>query len=88
MASLEFWVLCEEDLYKIEPADLKTASKEARITHARTVLCYLAVRKLKISCAEVARTLRISPATVSRATSRAAGIKNLKQLQNQFSRGF
>ncbi len=73
--------------YKIDPADLKTASKEARITQARTVLCYLAVRKQKISCADVARTLRISPATVSRAASRAAGIENLKQLQNHILRG-
>ena len=73
--------------YKTDPADLKTASKEATITQARTVLCYLAVRKLKISCADVARTLRISPATVSRAAGRAAGIENLKQLQKHFLRG-
>jgi REP element-mobilizing transposase RayT len=73
--------------YKTDPADLKTASKEATITQARTVLCYLAVRKLKISCADVARTLRISPAAVSRAAGRAAGIKNLKQLQKYFLRG-
>ena len=81
-------VLLTNHVHLLLKTDLKTASKEARITQARTVLCYLAVRKLKISCAEVARTLRISPATVSRATSRAAGIKNLKQLQNQFLSGF
>jgi len=69
--------------YKIDPEDLKTAGKEAMITKARTVLCYLAVRKLMISCADVARTLRISPATVSRATSRAAAIPNMKQLQDK-----
>jgi putative transposase len=69
--------------YKIDPEDLKTASKETTITKARTVLCYLAVRKLMISCADVARTLRISPATVSRATSRAVAITNMKQLQDK-----
>ena len=69
--------------YKIDPEDLKTASKEATITKARTVLCYLAVRKLMISCAEVARSLRISPATVSRAIRRAGAIKNMKQLQDK-----
>ena len=68
--------------YRTDPADLKTASKEATITQARTVLCYLAVCKLKISCADVARILRISPATGSQAAGRAVGIKNLKQLQN------
>ena len=68
--------------YEIDPADLKTAGKEATITKARTVLCYLAVRKLMISCADVARTLRISPATVSRAASRGSELSNLKHLQN------
>jgi hypothetical protein len=69
--------------YKIEPEALKTASKEATITKARTVLCYLAVRKMMISCADVARTLRISPSTVSRATSRATAITNIKLLQDK-----
>jgi len=70
--------------YKIAPEDLKTASKEAAITKARTVLCYLAVRKLMISCADVARKLGISPATVSRAVSRASSIEDLNQLQELF----
>jgi REP element-mobilizing transposase RayT len=70
--------------YCIDPDDLKTASKERRLTKARTVLCYLAVRRLKISCADVARKLRISPATVSRAASRGAGLPNLKQIQKEF----
>ncbi len=43
----------------------------------------LAVRKSMISCADVARTLRISPATVSRATSRGVAITNMKQLQDK-----
>ena len=37
--------------YRIDPDDLKTAGKESTLTKARTVLCYLAVRKLQISCA-------------------------------------
>jgi REP element-mobilizing transposase RayT len=41
--------------YRIDPDDLKTASKESTLTKARTVLCYLAVRRLMISCADVAR---------------------------------
>jgi REP element-mobilizing transposase RayT len=67
--------------YEIDPEDLKTASKESTITKARTVLCYLAVRKLMISCADVARTSRISPATVSRATSRGPELLNLEKIQ-------
>ena len=69
--------------YSIDPQDLKTASKESTLTKARTVLCYLAVRKLMISCAEVARKLGISPATVSRAASRAVKLPNLKRMQKE-----
>jgi hypothetical protein len=70
--------------YKIAPEDLKTASKEVSITKARTVLCYIAVRKLMISCADVARRMKISPATVSRAVSRASSIEDLSRLQALF----
>lgn len=53
--------------YNVEPEELKTASKESSITTARRMLCYLAVRKLMVSCTEVARHLNISPTAVSRA---------------------
>ena len=69
--------------YRIDPDDLKTAGKESTLTKARTVLCYLAVRKLQISCADVARKLKISPATVSRAASRGKSVPNLKQIQKE-----
>jgi hypothetical protein len=66
------------EYYSIDPDDLKTAGKENTLTKARTVLCYIAVRKLMISCADVACKLRISPATVSRATS----LPKLKQIES------
>ena len=69
--------------YRIDSDDLKTAGKESTLTKARTVLCYLAVRKLQISCADVARKLKISPATVSRAASRGKSFPNLKQIQKE-----
>ena len=39
--------------------------------------------KLMISCADVARTLRISPATVSAATSRGADLLKLEKLHQE-----
>ncbi len=69
--------------YEIDPENLKTAIKESTITKARTLLCYLAVRKLMVSCADVARALNISPATVSRAASRGAELSNLEQIQKK-----
>jgi len=73
--------------YRIDPDDLKTASKESTLTKARTVLCYLAVRRLMISCADVARHLKISPVTVSRAASRGANLPDLKRIQNELLGG-
>jgi chromosomal replication initiation ATPase DnaA len=70
--------------YEIGPENLKAASKESAITTARTLLCCLAVRKLMISCAGVARALNISPATVSQATSRGAKLSNLELIQKSF----
>ncbi len=69
--------------YEIDAKELKTASKQSTITKARSLICYLAVRKLMISCADVARALNISPATVSRATSRGAQLSNLEQIQKK-----
>jgi len=39
--------------------------------------------ELQISCADVARKLKISPATVSRAASRGRSFPNLKQIQKE-----
>jgi chromosomal replication initiation ATPase DnaA len=57
-------------IFELPVSDLKTSSKHRRIVQARAVLCYLAVRKLRCSCADVARRLNISPNTVSMAVSR------------------
>ena len=63
--------------------DLKTSSKNRNIVQARAVLCYLAVRKLRFSCTEVARRLNISPNTVSMAVSRGQKIEDIKLIQKQ-----
>jgi len=68
--------------FKIDTEDLKTTSKERNISRARKVLCYLAVRKLAISGAEVARALKISPSTVSKAVIKGrmeAGRNNIQE---------
>ena len=74
--------------YRIDSDDLKTAGKESTLTKARTVLCYLAVCKLKISCADVARKLEISPATVSRAASRGNELAGAKTDTKRIDRKF
>ncbi len=69
--------------YNIEPADLKTASKQSTITLARRMLCYLAVRKLMLSCTEVARELNISPTAVSRAASVGRNLPDRDKIQRE-----
>lgn len=62
------------EYYKIHLDELRTKSKASNIVTARAVLCYLAVRKLNISCADVARNLNIAPSTVSKAVNRGLSL--------------
>jgi putative transposase len=56
--------------YGIEINELMTKSKVPAIARARSILCYLAVRKLGLNGNEVALKLNISPSAVSKATRR------------------
>jgi hypothetical protein len=67
--------------FKVDVEDLKSASKERNISHARSVVCYLAVRKLMISCADVARALKISPSTVSKTVIKGRAVNDRKKIQ-------
>jgi len=67
--------------YHIDIEDLKTASKARTVSLARSVLCYLAVRKLLFSCAEVARTLNISASSVSKAVAKGRALASRTKIQ-------
>jgi REP element-mobilizing transposase RayT len=69
--------------YNIESEDLKTASKQSTITLARRMLCFLAVRKLMLSCTEVARKLNISPTAVSRAAEIGRHLPDRDKIQKK-----
>ena len=69
--------------FDLESEDLKTASKERTITFARRMLCYLAVRKLMLSCTEVARQLNFSPTAVSRAATIGRKLPDRRLIQKQ-----
>lgn len=69
--------------YKISVDDLKTASKERKISRARSMVSYFAVRKLMMSCADVARTLKISPSAVSKAAIKGRGASSRKKIQQE-----
>ncbi|MGD9236705.1 MAG: helix-turn-helix domain-containing protein, partial [Desulfobacterales bacterium] len=49
--------------YKIDPDDLKSASKARVITNARRALCYIAVRKLGYKCTDISKAAGIDATT-------------------------
>ncbi|MFH1076567.1 MAG: hypothetical protein V1753_06975 [Pseudomonadota bacterium] len=53
---------------------VKSTSKLPLIATARSVLCYLAVRRLRMNGTELARMLTISQSAVSKASARGQGI--------------
>ena len=56
--------------FGIEATELKSGTRQRAVVKARTVLCYLAVRKLACSCAQVGKVLKISPQAVSMSVPR------------------
>ena len=69
--------------YKINPENLKSASKERLVTEARRVLCYIAVRKLGYKCTEVSKEMAISSVTVSKAVSLGSRLPEVDKIQKQ-----
>jgi REP element-mobilizing transposase RayT len=69
--------------YQIDIMELKTASKARQVSLARSMLCYLAVRKFMLSCAEVARTLNISPSAVSKAVTKGQALTNRAKMEKE-----
>ncbi len=56
--------------FGVSPAALASPGKEPSLAAARATLCYLAVRKLRVSGAKLAERLKISPSAVSKAARR------------------
>lgn len=67
--------------FKVDIDDLRSVTKERQVSRARRVLCYIAVRKLAIRGAEVARALKISPSTVSKAVTKGRMDADRKKIQ-------
>jgi REP element-mobilizing transposase RayT len=69
--------------YKIDPEDLKSASKERVITNARRALCYIAVRKLGYKCTDISKTVGIDATTASRAARLGSKLPEIEMIQKQ-----
>jgi len=69
--------------YKIDPENLKSASKERPVTEARRVLCYIAVRKLGYKCTDISKTVGISAVTASKAVGLGSKLSRIGEIQKQ-----
>ena len=67
--------------FQLNIEDLQSSSKARKISRARSIVSYFAVRKLMMSCADVARMLQISPSTVSKAIVKGSEASDLKKIQ-------
>ena len=56
--------------FGVDTSDLKSGSRSRKVAKARAALCYFAVRELGLSCASVAKELRIGPSAVSKSAVR------------------
>ncbi len=67
--------------FKIEAANLKSSSKERRVTEARRILCYIAVRKLGYKCTDVSKAMGISAVTASKAANLGSKLSQAGKIQ-------
>ena len=81
--SLEALIKKVAQQFKIDPENLKSASKERLVSKARRVLCYIAVRKLGYQCSAVAKIAGISAATVSVAVSQGSQLPQISRIQKK-----
>lgn len=65
------WIIGKvADSFGMDADDLESGSRSRKVAKARAALCYVAVREIGLSCASVAKELRISPSAVSKSAAR------------------
>jgi putative transposase len=69
------------DYFEIDPESIRTAGKQPIISRARSILCHLAVIKLRIQGAELGRRLNVSPSPVSKSIVRGLSDNSAKEIQ-------
>jgi REP element-mobilizing transposase RayT len=72
-------------IFELNHREVLSNVKQPKFVRARSILCYWAIRELGMTCAEIARRLKISKSGVSRAAARGEKIAsemNLKLLED------
>ena len=63
-------IIAVADHLKIDPIMINSSSRQSVVAQARSIICCVAVDRLKLSGAEVAHKLELSPSAVSKLASR------------------
>ena len=69
--------------FHVDSKILKGSSKQRTVSRARSIICYLAINKMGISGATIARKLMLSPSTVSKSSARGQTDSLTKQIENE-----
>lgn len=72
--------------YKIDGSSLTDGRKERGAVKARSVLCYLAVRKLGLTATELALKLNITPSAVSKLVVRGQSVVHETGVEESFTK--
>lgn len=86
--SLEKTIAAVANNYGIGPDILKSASRHRVVAQARSIICFLAVDRLKITGAEVAHRLNLSPSAVSKLADRGRRDRRRKEIANRIFQAF
>ncbi|MEA1949455.1 MAG: transposase, partial [Thermodesulfobacteriota bacterium] len=68
--------------FEIDPSLLASSSRQRTVAHARSIICAIAEDKLKISGANVASMLSLSPSAVSKLASRGRKDSRREKIEN------
>ena len=68
--NLEKLIIAIAEQLEVDPILINSSSRQRAVAQARSIICSLAIDRLKISGAEVARKLELSPSAVSKLASR------------------
>jgi chromosomal replication initiation ATPase DnaA len=77
---LEKLIFSVADRLEVDPNLINSSSRQREVAQARAIICCLAVDRMKISGAEVARKLDLSPSAVSKLASRGRKARLLSKI--------
>jgi len=71
------------DYFGIGREELRSSRKRREVCRARGLLCYLAVSRLMMSCADMARKLNVTPSSVSKSLIRGRSDRLLAEVERE-----